>query len=102
MTTSPVQTARWFPAASTGHHVAFLQSCPVELRALLIAAALTLCFSYGTFIEQQHQRLGERAMMSAMLASGGMPLIYSPPALCSVPRAVSGFRRHEMETLVEE
>jgi hypothetical protein len=30
----------------------------------------------GTFIEQQQQqRFDERAMLSAMLASGGMPLI---------------------------
>jgi hypothetical protein len=94
MTTLSVHIARWLPAASTGHHVAFLQSSPVELRALLVAAAIALCLSFGTFIEQQHRRLDERAMLSAMLAAGGMPLIYSPPALCSAPRAFSGFKKH--------
>jgi hypothetical protein len=101
MTALPVDIARWLSAASS-NHLAFLQSCPVEIRALLVAAALSLCLSFGTFIEQQHQRLDERAMLSAMLAAGGMPLIYSPPALCSTPRAFSGFKKHEAEMLLQK
>jgi hypothetical protein len=102
MTTLSVQAARWLSTASTGHHVAFLQSCPIEIRALLVAAALSLCLSFGTFIEQRHQRLDERAMLSAMLAAGGMPLIYAPPALCSEPRAFSGFKKQEAEMLIQK
>ena len=92
MTTLPIHTARWLPAAAASHHVAFLQSCPVELRVLLLAAGLALCLSFGALIGQQHQRLDERAMLAAMLAAGGMPLTYSPPALCPAPKAFSGFR----------
>jgi len=102
MTTLPVHIARWLPAVSTGHHVAFLQSSPVELRVLLVAAAIALCLSFGALIEQRHQRLDERAMLSAMLAAGGMPLIYPPAALCPASRASSGFSRHEIETLIEK
>jgi len=102
MTTLPVDIARWLPAASTSHHIAFLQPSPIELRVLLVAAAIALCLSFGAFIERQHQRLDERAVLSAMLAAGGMPLIYSPPAQCSAPRTFSGFSRHEIETLIEK
>ncbi len=37
-------------------------------------------------------------MLSAMLAAGGMPLVYSPPALCAAPIKFSGFKRDEMRT----
>jgi hypothetical protein len=79
-----------------------LRSSPIELRVLLVAAAIALCLSFGTLIAQQHQRLDERAMLSAMLAAGGMPLIYPPSALCPARRASSGFSRHEIETLIEK
>jgi hypothetical protein len=74
----------------------------VEIRVLLVAAALSLCLSLGTFIEQRHEGLDERAMLSAMLAAGGMPLIYPPPALCSKPAAFSGVTHHEIATLIQK
>lgn len=101
MTAWPVNIARWLPVSTNSSHVAFLQSCPVEIRVLLVAAALSLCLSFGTFIEQQHQRLDERAMLSAMLAAGGMPLIYPPQALCSKPAAFSGFTHREIGKLIQ-
>ena len=39
-------------------------------------------------------------MLSAMLAAGGMPLVYSPPALCTAPTKFAGFKQTEMRTLV--
>jgi hypothetical protein len=65
--------------------VTLLQSYPVEARILLVAAAISLCLSLYASIEHRHQTLDERAMLSAVLASGGMPFVYSPPALCPAP-----------------
>ena len=77
------QPAQWLPAFSLSNPMTFLASCPVDARVLFIAVAISLCLSLGVLIEHQHQHLDERAMLSAMLAAGGMPLVYSPPALCS-------------------
>jgi hypothetical protein len=44
--------------------------------------------------------LDERAMLSVMLAAGGMPLVYSPPALCRAPTRHPGFDQTEMRELL--
>jgi hypothetical protein len=52
-------------------------------------------------IEHQHSGLDDRAMLSALLAAGGMPLIYSPPALCTSPHAPARFDESAMRALVQ-
>ena len=83
MTSLSGQPVHWLPAFSLGNHTAFLASWPVDTRVLFIAVAISLCLLLGVLIEHRHQNLDERAMLSAMLAAGGMPVVYSPPALCS-------------------
>jgi hypothetical protein len=39
-------------------------------------------------------------MLSAMLAGGGMPLVYSPPALCRAPDQHARFDRGDILTLL--
>jgi len=87
MTTLTDHPAKSLLAFSLGNCLGFLQSCPVEVRVLFIAAMVSVCLSLGTMIEHQHGKLDDRAMLSALLAAGGMPLIYSPPALCTSTRA---------------
>jgi hypothetical protein len=38
-------------------------------------------------------------MLSAMLAAGGMPSVYSPPALCATPNQLARFEQTEMRAL---
>jgi hypothetical protein len=85
MTSLSGQPAQWLPAFSLSKHMAFLASCPVDAQVLFIAVAISICLSLGVLIEHQHQNLDERAMLSAVLAAGGMPLVYSPSALCRAP-----------------
>jgi hypothetical protein len=53
------------------------------MSALAILLCLLVCAPLG----HQRKKLDENAMLFAMLAAGGMPLVYSPPALCPASRA---------------
>ena len=100
MATLSFEAAR-FPSASTARdrrfRSEFRQPSTVEVRVLLITlAALLLMFaSVGS-----HRSLDERAMLSAMLAAGGMPLVYSPPAQCRVSNHRGRFDHHDIRTLL--
>lgn len=91
MTTLTDHPAKWLPAFSFGHYLGFPQSCPVEVRVLFIAIMVSVCLSLGAMIEHQKGKLDDRAMLSALLAAGGMPLIYTPPAMCTSSRAPARF-----------
>ena len=100
MTTLTDHPAKWLPAFSFGNCLGFLQSCPIEVRVLFVAAMVSVCLSLGTMIEHQHSKLDDRAVLSALLAAGGMPLIYSPPALCTSTRAPARFDEAAIGALV--
>jgi surfactin synthase thioesterase subunit len=101
MATLTDHPAKWAPAFSFGNCLGFLQSCPVEVWVLFIAIMVSACLSLGTMIEHQHSRLDDRAMLSALLAAGGMPLIYSPSALCTSIRAPARFDEAALGALVQ-
>jgi hypothetical protein len=96
MATLSLQFARSFPASAPSQQLSSTEIC-----VLLITLAAFLCLSVCAPIERQHQSLDERAMLSAMLAAGGMPLVYSPPALCTAPNRHSRFDQSEMRTLFQ-
>ena len=103
MTTLQLQLAPSFPASTTenrGFRSRFQQLSLTEVWILLVTLAILLCLLVCAPLEQHHQSLDERAMLSAMLAAGGMPLVYSPPALCTAPTKFAGFKQTEMRTLV--
>jgi hypothetical protein len=60
----------------------------VELIILACALVVSLCLSVFTTIEHDRPGLDQRAMLSAMLAAGGMPLIYSPQAASCTGRPI--------------
>jgi hypothetical protein len=55
----------------------------VELLVLACTLAVSLCLAVFTAVEHDRTGLDQRTLLSAMLAAGGMPMIYSPPALCT-------------------
>jgi len=101
MTTLTDRSAGWLPAFSFGYYPGFLQSCPVEVRVMLIAVMVSACLSLGTTMEHQNSKLDDRVMMSALLAAGGMPLIYTPPAMCTSSRAPARFDEAAISALVQ-
>jgi hypothetical protein len=70
-----------------------------EVRFLLIVLAALLCLLVLTPLGSR-QNLDERAMLSAMLAAGGMPLVYSPPGLCSMSNQHVRFDSNDIRTLL--
>ena len=101
MTTLTDRSAGWLPAFSFGHYLGFLQSCPVEVRVMLVAVMVSICLSLSTLIEHQNSKLDDRVMMSALLAAGGMPLIYTPPAMCTSSRAPARFDEAAISALAK-
>jgi hypothetical protein len=77
----------------------FRQLSLTGVRVLVATLAIALCLSLCAPMGWQHQSLDERAVLSAMLAAGGMPLVYSPPALCTAPNQQPRFDQSEMRTL---
>jgi hypothetical protein len=75
------------------------QTWPTEIRVLVITLATALCLSVCTSIGWQHQGLDEQAMLYAMLAAGGMPLVYRPPAICTGPTKSAHLGQAEMRAL---
>lgn len=71
-----------------------------EVRYLLITLAALLCLLVCAPIAHPPQSLDERAMLSAMLAAGGMPLVYSPPALCTATRAPARLTGAEIGAMI--
>jgi hypothetical protein len=70
-----------------------------EVRVLLIALAALVCLLVLASVRSSHS-LDERAMLSAMFAAGGMPLIYCPSALCRVPNQHARFDHGDILTLL--
>jgi hypothetical protein len=102
MMTLTNQTARWLlPVFSFSPPLTLLQSCPVEVRVLFIAVMVSVCLSLGSLIEHQNNRLDDRAMLSALLAAGGMPLVFAPPALCASPHAPARFDQSAIGALAQ-
>jgi hypothetical protein len=104
MTALSLQFMRSFPvlaAPTRGFRSGFRHLSLTEVRVLLVTLAISLCLFVWVPIRQHHRNLDERAMLSAMLAAGGMPLVYSPPALCAAPIKFSGFKRDEMRTMLQ-
>jgi hypothetical protein len=101
MPTLTDQSARWLPAFSFGPFMGLLQSCPVEVRVLFIAVMVSVCLSLGSMLEHQNSKLDDRAMLAALLAAGGMPLIFSPSALCASPHAPARFDESAIGALVQ-
>ena len=66
----------------------------------MIALAILLCLLVCAPLGHQRQNLDEKAMLFAMLAAGGMLLVYSPPALCPASRAPARFDEAEIGVLV--
>ena len=102
MTTLTDHSARWLPAFSFNHYLGFLQSCPIEVRVMFVAVMVSICLSLGTLIEHQNSKLDDRVMMSALLAAGGMPLIYTPPALCNLPNPHARFDHSDIRALLRD
>ena len=103
MTTIPLQIVRSLPTLavrSRRFRLGFRQLLSTEARVLLVAAAISLCFLVFAPIGQQYQGLDERAMLAAMFAAGGMPLVYAPPALCRTPKQQLRFDQSEMSALL--
>jgi hypothetical protein len=70
-----------------------------EVRVLLITLAALLCLLVFAPVGSRGS-LDERAMLSAMLAAGGMPLVYPPPALCSVHNQDARFDHSDIRKLL--
>ena len=103
MTTMPLQIAPSAPTLAVWSRqcrLGFEQLLLTEVRVLLVAAGISLCFLVFAPIGQQHQGLDERAMLAAMFAAGGMPLVYAPPALCRAPKQQLRFDQSEMSALL--
>jgi hypothetical protein len=93
--------AQSFPASvarNRSFRSKFRQLPSIEFRVLLIALAMSICLLVYAPIGQ-HRSLNERAMLSAMLAAGGMPLVYLRRALCTSPDHRSRFDRSELLAL---
>jgi hypothetical protein len=75
-----------YPSGAANFVLGFTQLLLTKVGVLLVAAAISLCFLVFAPIGRQHQGLDERAMLAAMFAAGGMPLVYAPPALCRAPK----------------
>jgi len=72
----------------------FWRLSSVELIILACALVVSLCLSVCTTIGHDRAGLDQRAMLSAMLAAGGMPLIHSPQTSCT-GRAISLTSLHD-------
>jgi hypothetical protein len=101
MTALSLQFMRSLPVSAAplrGFRSGFRHLSLTETRVLVVTLAALLCILVCTSFEQ-HQSLDERAMLSAMLAAGGMPLVSLSPALCTAPNQHSRFDQSEMRTL---
>ena len=101
MTALSLQFVRSLPVSAAplrGFRSGFRHLSMTETRVLVVTLAASLCILICTSIERR-QSLDERAMLSAMLAAGGMPLVSSPPALCTTPNQHPRFDRSEMLAL---
>jgi hypothetical protein len=85
-------------APISGFRLGFRRLSVTENRVLVVTLAASLCILVCTSFER-HQSLDERAMLSAVLAAGGMPLVYSPLAQCTAPNQHSHFDQSKMRTL---
>jgi hypothetical protein len=102
MTELSLQFMRSLPVSATplrGFRSGFRHLSVIETRVLIVTLAASLCVLVCTSFER-HQSLDERAMLAAMLAAGGMPLVYSPPARCTAPNQYSHFDQSKMRTLL--
>jgi len=101
MTILPLQTVSSTPAVRSREvRLPFeqLTETRVPLIALAISVSLLVCAPIG----RQHQGLDERTMLAIMLAAGGMPLIYVPPALCAGPPESSRFEQTKLRALLQD
>ena len=87
MATLSLEAARSLPSPTARYREfrsRFRQLSLDEVRILLVTLTALLCLVMFAPVGSRHS-LDERAMLSAMLEAGGMPLVYSPPALCRAP-----------------
>ena len=102
MATLSLRSARLLSSSTScyrGFHFQFRRVSLDEVRVLLIALAALLCLLVLAPVGSSHG-MDERAMLSAMLAAGGMPLVYSPPALCNAPNQHLRFDHSDMRALL--
>ena len=102
MTASSSQFARTFPSSiylNREFHFRFERPSFRDVRVLLSLAAL-LCLLVCVPV-RQHRSLDERAMLSAMFAAGGMPLLYVPPERCAGPPEPNRFEQAELRTVLQ-
>jgi hypothetical protein len=103
MASLSLHLARSLPAPVAGNRGLHSKSqlfSPIEVCVLLIALAIALCISVCVPIAGQYQGRNEQAMLSAMLAAGGMPLLFAPPALCRAGKQQLRFDQSEMNALL--
>ena len=102
MATLSLQSARSLPASTSwycGFRLRLQRLALDEVRFLLITLAALLCLLVLAPLGSR-QNLDERAMLSAILAAGGMPLVYSPPAQCGASSHGGRFDYHDIRTLL--
>jgi len=102
MTAPVLQIARSLPTSTVRScELRFRQLSLTEIRLLLVALAALLCVSVCAPISWQHQGLDDRAMQSAMLAAGGMPLVQVPSELCAGPPELNRFEQAKLRILLQ-